>query len=61
MRNKKISELTEYGYDKFENAHALIKLILNTSLNKETKIVLNMALSDIKSAIEIIIEMQNTI
>ncbi len=61
MDNKNVEELTKCGYDKPESAHALIKLILSTNINNETKIALNMVLSDIKSTIEIILEIQNNI
>ena len=54
----KITALAAQCYERLENSLALIKLLRHKVCGKDDEIVLNMVLSDIKSTIEFILEIQ---
>lgn len=57
-----IRQFAKDGYSRLENTMALIKLLQQrNNIDKETEITLNMVLSDIKSTIENILQIQDVI
>ncbi len=57
-----IRQFAKDGYSRLENTMALIKLLQQrNNIDKETEIILNMVLSDIKSTIENILQIQDVI